>query len=135
MDSTPNQCIVVNYKWLQRCFIEKKLCSVDDYKIERPHEILSLNSQIMYQDDEDENENNNKGKIKIRNSSMSQALNFDVNNMYQDLLNQNNFNNDGFIENKKTSLSRKNSKINPNKMLDMKISHQENNQNHRNSKY
>jgi len=132
--STPNQCIVVNYQWLQRCFIERKLCSVDEYKIERPHEILSINSQIIYDEEgeEEEEEEENKGKIKIRQNNKLSSVKYDVNHIYNELYEESNNNNknNGFIENSsKMDRRRKNSQINPNKVLDMESSRYENQQN------
>ncbi|ORX87579.1 BRCT domain-containing protein [Anaeromyces robustus] len=106
LNSIPNQCVVVSYKWLQKCFIDKKLCSIDEFKIDQPQQ--EMNSQIIYQndndedddDDNDENDIQNKGKLKIRNNSL--LLNFDVNNIQY-----------------------KNSKVNPNKVLTMEPSYPE----------
>jgi len=88
------------------------LYSTENYRIETPeNRILSLNSQIILNNDEDQLQKN--GKIKIRNNSMS--LNYDVNHMYEDLYNENNNKkNDGFIEDedKKSNLNNHINQIN-----------------------
>jgi len=88
------------------------LYSTENYRIETPeNRILSLNSQIILNNDEDQLQKN--GKIKIRNNSMS--LNYDVNHMYEDLYNKNNNKkNDGFIEDedKKSNLNNHINQIN-----------------------